>query len=126
MEVDRDFLGSALTNYTGERVYFNRETGEVIPDLDFGTEWDEDRFIEIRPLPSYEGHDLRVEFSESIEDPALRTRLRDALRGKGAFRRFLDIVRDIPDVEARWFATEGAWLDQKVSEWLEENGVTVA
>lgn len=80
----------------------------------------------LRKACSYEGRDLRLEFADSIEDPVLQARLKDAFRGKGAYRRFLDIVRETPEVESRWFATEAAWLDQKVSKWLDENGVTVA
>ena len=47
-EIDRDFLGSALTSGGGTDCYFDRETGEVLPDDAFGTEWDEERYIGYR------------------------------------------------------------------------------
>lgn len=44
-----------------------------------------------------------VKFAERVEDPILRERLRYALDGKGAFRKFKGTLREYPEVEEQWF-----------------------
>lgn len=83
-----------------------------------------EQFVPIEPFPTCMTYDLRVEFTEEVVDPVLKARLLDALRGKGAFRRFLGVVREAPETEPKWFAMEAAWLSQEVDEWLEENALT--
>ena len=125
MQIDREELGLALTDHSGVQWYLNRLTGEVIPDVEGEVDEENEQFVPIDPLPSFVAYDLRVEFTENVDDPVLKARLRDALRGKGAFRRFLDIVRETEETESRWFAVEAAWLGQKVDGWLEENDLII-
>jgi hypothetical protein len=122
MQIDREELGMALTDHSGVQWYLNRETGEVIPDVEGDVDGESEQFVPIAPLPSFVAYDLRVEFTEDVDDPVLKARLQEALRGKGAFRRFLDIVRETQETESRWFAREAAWMDRQVSEWLKDNG----
>ena len=81
------------------------------------------RYVEIPMRPSYEGYDLMIEFAEGVKDPKLQRDLQYALRGKGAFRRFKDRLRDYPDVEKEWFAFRDAGDRGYVKEWLESIGI---
>lgn len=121
MPIDRELLGIALTDHSGFDQYLDRETGDVIADFDVDIDFNHPRYILIDPLPSWMAYNLMVEFKDSVEDARLKELLEVALSGKGAFRRFKDVLLDYPDARARWFAFEAEWLDQRVSEWLEDN-----
>ena len=125
MEIDRNFLASALTAGGGSmRCYFDQQTGNVETDDMLDSDADDDRYIEVVPLPSSEGYNFRVAFAASVEDRRLRDGLEKALQGKkGVFRRFLDVVRDHPQLETQWFKAEAEWLDALVTDWLEEHGI---
>ena len=82
-----------------------------------------DRYICIPERPSYEGYNLMVEFTEKVEDELLREKLNIALDGKGAFRRFKNVIGDYPDYEKEWFKFRDERLNKKVVEWLNSIGV---
>ncbi|HAJ33678.1 MAG TPA: hypothetical protein DCK79_09995 [Candidatus Atribacteria bacterium] len=82
-----------------------------------------DRYICIPERPSYEGYNLMVEFAEKVEDELLREKLSIALDGKGAFRRFKNVVGDYPDYEKEWFKFRDERMNKKVIEWLNSIGV---
>jgi len=58
----------------------------------------------IEPLESSEEYGWMVEFAASVGDPRLRELLEVALDGRGAFRRFKDVLARWPQERARWFA----------------------
>jgi uncharacterized protein YciI len=65
-------------------------------------EYDEDRWLYFRP-ESGEAYGDMVRFTDHITNEQLRLRLLDALEGRGAFRRFRDIVFNGPaEVLTRW------------------------
>ena len=45
-----------------------------------------------------------VQFTRTIDDPRLRELLEVALDGRGAFRRFKDMLARWPKERERWFA----------------------
>jgi hypothetical protein len=57
-------------------------------------------------------------FIDTVEDPDLRDRLWNAIRGRGAFRYFRDVVAERPEVEERWFEFKDQRLQQRVRDWL--------
>ena len=77
-----------------------------------------DRYICIPERPSYEGYNLMVEFAEKVEDELLREKLSIALDGKGAFRRFKNVIADYPDYGEKWFKFRDERLNKEVIEWL--------
>jgi len=77
-----------------------------------------DRYICIPERPSYEGYNLMVEFVEKVEDELLREKLSIALDGKGAFRRFKNVIADYPDYREKWFKFRDERLNKEVIEWL--------
>ena len=107
--------------------YLNRRTGEVdfrVDDDDFADCGDgdgdgdgedfsnEDTWAEIPALTSREGYDLMASFAETVQEEDVREMLDTALHGAGAFRRFRDVVRRFPDVEARWRKFERDQLER--------------
>ncbi len=85
-----------------------------------------DRYICIPERPSYEGYNLMVEFTEKVEDELLREKLNIALDGKGAFRRFKNVIADYPDYREKWFKFRDERLNKEVIEWLNSIGIEPA
>ncbi len=81
------------------------------------------RYVDIPRKPSYEAYDLMVEFASSVTNKHLREKLEIALDGKGAFRRFKNVISDYPDEEKRWFAFKDKRMREEVIEWLNDLGI---
>ncbi len=74
--------------------------------------------LRIEPVESSEEYEWMVEFTSSIGDPRLRELLEVALDGRGAFRRFKDVLTRWPEERARWFAFHDECLRNAMLEWL--------
>ena len=81
------------------------------------------RYIEIPVRPSREAYDLMVAFVRTLTDQKLQEELYSALKGKGAFRRFKDALREKPEVEKEWFKFKGERDKEEVKDWLESIGI---
>jgi len=136
LRVDMDEILDAMTMSENDpvRFFLDRETGKVESRLDpqvYGTsgedEDDLDQRFEEDPeryeeIPKYAGHDeynLMCRFTESVDEEDIRERLDVALQGKGAFRRFRDVVFRYPDLRAKWFAMRQDALLTEALDWLE-------
>lgn len=134
--------------------YLDTETGEVIsmPDnvmrvVEDGGEavenlldWEQDlagtaeqifadeknRFIEIPRCESREGYELMVAFAETVKSKGIREKLSIALDGKGAFRRFRNVLNDHVEELDRWYAFKDESLREEAVRWLLENGIEPA
>jgi hypothetical protein len=84
----------------------------------FGT-----RYIRIPFIESNEAYGDMEEFILTLEDERLQERLRDATRGRGAFRRFRDVLLSDPRERERWFQFRDARMHQRVLDWLEEERI---
>ena len=62
-------------------------------------------------------------FIGTVRDDRLSERLWDAIQGRGAFRRFKDLLARHPDVEEAWFAFKDARLRRRVANWLEFHNI---
>lgn len=58
-------------------------------------------------------------FADSVDEEDIRERLDVALQGKGAFRRFRDVIFPYPDLKEKWFAVRQEALLKEALEWLE-------
>lgn len=56
-------------------------------------------------------------------DNRLRALLDVAINGKGAFRRFKDVLQDHPDERERWFAFQKQREDHRILSWLDSEGI---
>jgi len=80
------------------------------------------------PMPQEESHEAYADmaaFVETIADQSTRARLAHALEGRGAFRRFRDIVFDDRRLRDRWHALQNERRRERMRTWLEEEGFDV-
>lgn len=117
--------------------YFDLRTGEVqmVPADRFGDDddWPSEEeldagleaghLIHVEPLGSSVEYGWMAEFTATVSDARLRDRLEVALDGRGAFRRFKNVLRDFPAERERWFAFRDARLRAAAREWLETQGI---
>lgn len=73
---------------------------------------------------SHDAYGDMEEFAEAVRDPRLRERLRDALAGKGAFRRFRDVVYNAPEELGRvWNRFSDLRRQERALRWLVREGL---
>jgi Uncharacterised protein family (UPF0158) len=136
--VNWDDLEMALTSNRGEwTCYLDLETGEVrmvpmdrLDDDDDGLSEDEidagldaGRLIHVEPLGSEVEYRWMEEFAGTVRNVRLRDQLEVALDGRGAFRRFKNVLLDFPAERERWFAFRDERLHAAAREWLGELGI---
>lgn len=80
---------------------------------------DTKRYEPIPEWDSREGYQLMVDFLKTVKDERLQERLAMAIRSKGAFRRFKDVLLGYPDERERWFEFEKKAQEEAAREWLE-------
>jgi hypothetical protein len=108
---------------TGEVFYISDEwmDSDEIEEIGKRLESEPERYLSIPTDSSREGYQDMVAFTEEVEDENLKEKLWIALDGKGAFRRFKDVIAGYPDERERWFEFKENRVKQRVMEWLEEN-----
>ncbi len=114
--------------------YLDLETGQVVTVVDTRPE-DEDkrmqirrssgRFVHLDPASSREQYRWMERFVASVEDDALRERLILAIDGKGAFRRFKDVLLSYPVERDRWFSYRSNLLHIYINGWLDGHEITL-
>jgi len=133
--VDLWELELAMSSPPEAESWLDTETGEI-HSLDFDMDPEEreeiadriedapiDRYVRIDRIESWEEYDDMVEFTETVEDERLRKKLEVALNGRGAFRRFKDVLLNYPKERERWFAFKDKRTKERMLEWLAENGL---
>jgi hypothetical protein len=83
-----------------------------------------DTIIAVPSESSYEGYSDMAAFIDTLRNPHVRDRLARALSGRGAFRYFKDVLLDYPAERERWFQFKQYRLQQRITKWLEEHGIT--
>lgn len=74
--------------------------------------------IRIEPASSREQYRWMERFVSSVVDDALRERLIISIDGKGAFRRFKDVLLAYPAERERWFSYRSDLLHWHIHNWL--------
>lgn len=150
LPVDMVELMGAFEDASWERRYFlDLETGEVLmfteeelryveepPDRplpEWQQEWVEKakevwaehgtRYIEVPWADSHVAYRDMEDFIATVEDPHLQELLWVAIRGRGAFRRFKDVLAAHPRERKRWFAFSDERRRQRVLDWLASEGI---
>jgi hypothetical protein len=80
-------------------------------------------YIRVDPASSREQYRWMERFVGSVTDPQLRERLVMAIDGKGAFRRFKDVLLAYPAERERWFTYRADLLHWHIHNWLIEREV---
>ncbi len=78
-----------------------------------------DRYIEIPKHESFESYRHMEIFVEIINETELKEKLLIALDGKGAFRRFKNVLEHYPEQREQWFKFKHELMVNEVSRWLE-------
>lgn len=136
--VDLQDLCDAFEDYSLDHSYYlDLETGKIIFISEFmDTEEAEElnekveegfgkRYISIPNESPEEGYENMEEFIETVKDLNLKEKLCIALDGRGAFRKFKNLLIDYPKERERWFKFKDGRLMERVKEWLEEEGIEV-
>jgi hypothetical protein len=80
-------------------------------------------FLRVEPASSREQYRWMEKFVGSVTDEPLRERLIISIDGKGAFRRFKDVLLAYPAERERWFSYRAELLHWHIHNWLEEHGI---
>lgn len=80
-------------------------------------------YLSIPPVPSIIQYQWVDEFIAGITEEGLKERARIAINGKGAFRRFKDILLTSADERRRWFEFRDEKMRQRVVEWTWEQNI---
>ena len=115
VKINLDELCLAMEDSSYDHDYYlDLETVEIV----FISDYIEDAHLEelkdkidenparYEPIPkaeSYEGYDDMVDFIATVEDEHLIELLEVAINGKGAFRRFKDVLARYPEERERWY-----------------------
>jgi hypothetical protein len=108
--------------------YIDRDTGEVLVVVDSLPEDaekrravadDPERYVKIDPASSREQYRWMERFVASVQEPQLRERLLIAIDGKGAFRRFKDVLLSYPSERERWFNYRANLLHFHINQWFQ-------
>lgn len=129
LSVDWNALhGAFQMNMPEVKCFLNLESGKVlkIPPGDQRLAEVRQRgetYAEVMAIPSRIQYQWLDNFIAAIEDETLRARMEAAINGKGAFRRFKDILLTLPDERRRWFEFRDSEMRTRIVNWVTENGV---
>lgn len=84
---------------------------------------EEGRYVRIPEREPHMAYKSMSDFIETVEDPLLREELSNALNGKGAFRRFKDVLIDYPKERKRWHGYNAKAMKKEIIEWVRSIGV---
>ncbi len=80
-------------------------------------------FTQVPRADTQGDYDLMVDFAATVQDPHLRELLEVALDGRGAFRRFRDVLHRYPKEHERWFEFRDDETQREIDDWLKALGV---
>jgi membrane dipeptidase len=122
-QFDLDVIADALSQqpYGEIRHYLDPATGELTVHT-LGETANED-LVYINPLPSHEWYQDMADFADLVTDGRARSLLMVALNGKGAFRRFKDVVLDDPRLGPMWNQFSQVRGRRRAAGWLADVGL---
>jgi hypothetical protein len=128
LELDWDALEIAVErNASDTESFLDLTTGQVVTIVSGDPEAPLRRqevsenirnFLRVEPASSREQYRWMEKFVGSVSDEQLRERLIISIDGKGAFRRFKDVLLAYPAERERWFTYRADLLHWHISEWL--------
>lgn len=135
LKIDLEDLCLAMENSSYDLDYYlDLETGEVIfisdymddanlEELKGRIDENPDRYEPIPKAESSEDYDDMVDFISTVEDEHLVELLEVAIDGKGAFRRFKDVLARYPEEKERWYRFKNERMKERAISWLEAIGI---
>jgi len=129
--VDWEALEDAFENNAPEvHSYLHLTTGEVLRVVDGVADpqmhvriASDGNYLRIDPVSSREQYRWMERFIPMIDDPELRGKLTHAIDGKGAFRRFKDVLMSYGPERERWFTFRSERLRTFMEAWLNAHAI---
>ncbi len=97
--------------------------GEIVKEAYRIETGHEERYIRVECTSSREGYRDMETFIDTVESTQLQNLLQVAIQGKGAFRRFKDVLLNYPEERTRWFDFKDKRLTERVLSWLDDYDV---
>jgi hypothetical protein len=124
--VDWEALEDAFENNAPEvHSYLHLKTGEVLRVVDGIADPEthvriasDSEYMRIEPVSSREQYRWMERFIPLVDEEELRHKLMRAIDGKGAFRRFKDVLMGYVQERERWFAFRSERLRVFMEAWL--------
>jgi hypothetical protein len=124
--VDWEALEDAFENNAPEvHSYLHLKTGEVLRVVDGIADPEmhsriasDSEYMRVEPVSSREQYRWMERFIPLVEDTELRQKLIGAIDGKGAFRRFKDVLMGHVQERERWFAFRSERLRVFMEAWM--------
>jgi hypothetical protein len=129
--VDWEALEDAFENNAPEvHSYLHLTTGEVLRVVDGVADpqmhvriASDGNYVRIDPVSSREQYRWMERFIPLVEEPDLREKLTQAIDGKGAFRRFKDVLMSFATERERWFTFRSERLRTFMEAWLTAHAI---
>lgn len=129
--VDWEALEDAFENNAPEvHSYLHLVTGEVLRVVDGIADPEmhsriasDTTYMRIEPVSSREQYRWMERFIPMVDEGELRDQLTSAIDGKGAFRRFKDVLMTYGTERERWFAFRSERLRVFMEAWLSAHGL---
>ncbi|MFH5824366.1 UPF0158 family protein [Georgenia sp. AZ-5] len=125
-DVDLDALAEALADTAWDSIWwFDPSTGglELRLSEEERGELQERGWIEVHSIGSSQAYRDIEDFVGGVEDESARAPLADAIRGAGAAGRFMDALREAPELSELWRRFYADRMRRRALEWLVEEGV---
>ncbi len=104
---------------TGQVAFWTRDTGI---DGENPVDLDDLDLIPIDPLPSNVWYQDMDDFADQVSDHDAGRRLGRAIQGRGAFRRFKNVLyEEYPDLAPAWHAFRDSRAERRAVEWLRDH-----
>ena len=124
--IDWEALEEAFENNAPEvHSYLHLVTGDVLRVVDGVADPQmhariaaDSNYLRIDPVSSREQYRWMERYIPMVEDPDLQAKLSQAIDGKGAFRRFKDVLMAYAPERERWFAFRSERLRIFMEAWL--------
>jgi hypothetical protein len=129
--VDWEALEDAFENNAPEvHSYLHLTTGEVLRVVDGVADpqmhiriASDGNYVRIDPVSSREQYRWMERFIPMVEEGDLRDKLTQAIDGKGAFRRFKDVLMSFGPERERWFVFRSERLRTFMEAWLAAHAI---
>ena len=129
--VDWEALEDAFENNAPEvHSYLHLTTGEVLRVVDGVADPQmharisaDTNYLRIDPVSSREQYRWMERFIPMVDEPELKGKLAQAIDGKGAFRRFKDVLMTYAADRERWFTFRSERLRTFMEAWLSAHAI---
>ncbi|MEO0077987.1 MAG: UPF0158 family protein [candidate division WOR-3 bacterium] len=126
----KDLLFALDNRAEGIPHYLDTETGEVVPVFSYNRDRllsefraVPGRYVRLAPLSGRQGYAVMEEFTRTVANVPLRSRLTAALQSENVFRSFRAALVDYPEELERWRHFRAESVTQGIRDRLKELGI---